>query len=140
MMGAKTCLVLAAFGLCSTAQAHSEQAAKTYTARDAGLGAGLRSNIGVVIGTLYHPCPKTEIVKPAVERFEALRDGQASYARQIDFAIARADYDHQMSLVDIHCPELSDEEQQQSDETTIAIADSSMDRIEIILANLAEEN
>lgn len=111
----------------------------TYLPDDAREGAQLRAEIGVVLQFLYHPCTSSDVLVPAIERYQALRDGQMAYARRLDFVIARADYDYQMSLVDIACPDWSEEQQREADELNASVADATMDRMDIVLKELAEK-
>ncbi|WP_379549510.1 hypothetical protein [Qipengyuania sp. DGS5-3] len=110
-----------------------------YLPDDARAGAQLRAEVGVVLQFLYNPCGGTDALVPAIDRFVALRDGQKAYARRLDFVIARADYDYQMSLVDIACPDWSEEQQREADELNASVADATMDRMDIVLKELAEK-
>jgi hypothetical protein len=109
-----------------------------YTVDDVQAGSELRSNVYIVVSTLYHYCSKSDVLEPAIKRYAAMRDGQKSHARKIDFALPHADYDYQMSLVDLACPDLTEDEQQRMDEINARVANTTMDRMEENLRELAE--
>lgn len=131
--------LLALVGMFAVGAPGAGQADTGYSARDAQQGAQLRSDISAVISALYHPCGSSDEIVPAMVRYEALRDGQVTHRRKIDFAVVRADYDYQMSLVDILCAEFSEAEQREVDELNAAVAETTMDRIDAVLKKLAEE-
>lgn len=112
--------------------------AQHYSLEDARNGGQLRTEIGAAITFLFDPCVRTDGITPAITRFKAIQNSEDGQARRLDFAIVRADYDYKMSLVDIACHELTNEEQREADEFQASVANSVMDRIETVLKQLAE--
>ncbi len=108
-----------------------------YSAEDAKSGARLRAEAGVAVATLFHPCGEPDGLTAVKERYVALRDRHLSHRQKMNFIIAKADYDYQMSLIDINCPVLTDDERLEMDELNAAVANAAMDRIEIAIANMA---
>ena len=135
---ATSLLLAATVPVMACAQAPSGQATATYSLADASQGARLRSEIGVVLSSVLNPCGTSTGLSAALKNYNALRTSQAGTPREVDFAIARADYDYEMSLVDIACPELNAEQQAEADELEAAVANTVMGRIDILLAELAE--
>lgn len=103
-----------------------------YTAQDAVSGAQFRSEASGAIWILFHPCPKSDLYAPVMARYDRIK-GMLSEARSIDLAIAHADYDYQMSLVDIACPEVGEAGERQTDSFQAALAHEYLDRMEDVL-------
>ncbi|GMN02636.1 hypothetical protein [Erythrobacter sp. MTPC3] len=53
--------------------------------------------------------------------------------QQMDLAIAKADYDYRMSLVDIACAEIDEATARQAEKLEIAMANSVLDRMEALI-------
>lgn len=110
-----------------------------YSIADAGRGAQLRVQAAVVLPIVLDPCGLSPAMAPVLERYRALAIEANDDRIHVDFAIARADYDYRMSLVDILCREFTEEQQKDVDTLNASIANSTMDRMGAVIAELAKE-
>jgi len=110
----------------------------SYSLKDARAGAQLRAEAAILMPIIFDPCGSTPAMQPVKERFGAMLHGITQDRHKFDVVIARSDYDYQMSLVDIACPELTTEQQAEADKLEASVANSVMDRIETLLAKSAE--
>ena len=122
------------------AHAHTDEpgSSLSYSLKDARAGAQLRAEAGILMPIIFDPCGSTPAMQPVKERFGAILHGITQDRHKFDIVIARSDYDYQMSLVDILCPELTEEQQAEADRLEASVANSVMDRIETLLAKSAE--
>ena len=122
------------------AQAHTEEqpSAVAYTLEDARSGAQLRAEADILMPIIFNPCGSSPAMAPVQERFAAMLHGITENRHKFDIVIVRADYDYQMSLVDIACPDFTAEQQADYDELNASVANSVMDRMDQLLAETAE--
>lgn len=112
----------------------------SYTVQDANAGAQLRAEASIAVSLLYFPCHRAPAMEAPLARYEAFKAGLTNDRQKIDLAIAEADFDYQMSLVDIDCPDPDAPETAQRDEINAAVVTSVLDRMDTlkIPADLAE--
>jgi len=122
------------------AHAHTDEpgSGMSYSLKDARAGAQLRAEASILMPIIFDPCGSTPAMGPVKERFAAMLHGVTQDRHKFDIVIARSDYDYQMSLVDIACPELNAEQQAEADKLKASVANSVMDRIDTLLAQSAE--
>jgi hypothetical protein len=101
-----------------------------YSMDDARAGAELRANAAVVIPIVFNPCGSSSAMEPTIQRFRAFVADLPELSQSMDMAIARADYDYQMSLVDLLCPDTALPEYHESEKLNIAIANDVLDRMD----------
>lgn len=98
----------------------------------------MRSHAAIVIPIVYGPCPRSDVIEPVVARYEQFKSGLTGDSRHIDLAIAESDYQYQMSLVDIACPELSYDEALEYDTLRAVVANQALDWMESTLVRQSE--
>lgn len=118
-----------------------------YTAADAAKGANLRSETSIILPILKSPCalPETDDIQNLYtalqSRYEALKASVSDQAFAMDFVITEADYDYQMSLVDIACPDPSNPSTKENAAQSLMIAEENLGRIEnLVKAATVKEN
>ncbi len=108
-------------------------AASAYTAQDAAAGAQLRAEASLAVSILYFPCHSPTALAEPLVRYETFKAGLVSEAQKTDLAIVEADFDYQMSLVDIACPDPDAPETQARDDLNASIVNSVLDRMELLV-------
>ncbi|WP_298337179.1 hypothetical protein [uncultured Erythrobacter sp.] len=111
-----------------------------YTYDDVISGAQLRAEAGVVIGAIFNPCGTTPAMQPTIDRFELFVESLPAEAQKLDMAIARADYDYQMSLVDIACPDFTEQETLEYEKLEISVANSVLDRMDRLVTPVSGQD
>ncbi|MEP0392221.1 MAG: hypothetical protein ABJ205_05085 [Erythrobacter sp.] len=101
-----------------------------YSLVDAQAGAQLRAEASIVIPIVFNPCGSSPAMEPTKERFRAFVAGLSELRQTMDIAIARVDFDYQMSLVDLLCPNRALPEYLESEKLEIAVANSVLDRMD----------
>ena len=101
-----------------------------YTLKDINEGAQLRAEAAIVIPILFSPCAHSAAMDPVSDRYAAFVEGLVLTRQRIDMDIALADYDYQMSLVDILCPDPGAPETLEREKIDIAVAISVLDRMD----------
>jgi len=103
--------------------------ADSYSIEDAVAGAQLRSEASVIVPIIYSPCGTSEALAAPSARYNEFRAALKLNRHRLDLAIAEADFDYQMSLVDISCREFTPKEAAQIGELNAAIVNSTLDRM-----------
>lgn len=121
-------LIVAAFA--PALAATGEGVPISYSMDDARAGAQLRSEAATVIPIVFNPCGTSPAMEPTARRFDAFVEDLKHRSQTMDIAIARADYDYQMSLVDLLCPNRALPEYLEREKLEIAVANSVLDRMD----------
>ena len=114
--------------------------AQGYTVADAQAGAKLRSYAGIAVQNPFNPCFQSAELTAQGKRFEKLKAGLAGNPFGIDIAIAEADYNYQMSQVDIACPEEGSATEKQGAAIHVTMASEWLGRIEALLEKQTGRN
>ncbi len=121
-------------GLAAASIATAPLAAEAYTIEDAKTGAHLRAEAALAVSLIFFPCHISTPMEAALARYQAFKAGLQKDQHRIDLAIAEADFDYQMSLVDLACPDPDAPETVRVDEINALIVNSAMDRMDAIVA------
>jgi len=101
-----------------------------YSLKDIREGAQLRAEAIIVIPIVFHPCGKSAALDPVLDRYAAFLEGLTQTRQKIDMDIALADYDYQMSLVDINCPSEDAPDTLERETLDILVANGVLDRMD----------
>lgn len=101
-----------------------------YTLKDINDGAQLRAEAAIVIPIVFYPCGSSGALEPVQNRYATFVEGLTQIRQRIDLDIALADFNYQMSLVDIACPDADAPETLEHEKTLIAVANSVLDRMD----------
>ena len=101
-----------------------------YSMADARAGAQLRSEASIVIPIIFHPCGNSPAMGPTTQRFRAFVADLTKPSQVMDIAIAQADFDYQMSLVNVDCTDKALPEFREREKLNIAVANSVLDRMD----------
>jgi len=102
----------------------------TYSIADAQTGAEFREQAGIAINILFWPCQRSVGHGDSMARYQAIKDGLTLDRYAIDLAIAEADFNYYMTLVDLACPNPNAPETVERDTTDIARANGALDSME----------
>ncbi|MCK0128903.1 hypothetical protein [Erythrobacter sp. F6033] len=108
-----------------------------YSLEDIRKGAQLRAEASIVIPMVFNPCGTSPAMDPVLERYAAFVESLTEARQKIDMDIALADYNYQMSLVDIACPEPEAPETLEREKLEISVANSVLDRMDALVERQA---
>ncbi|MBV7259459.1 hypothetical protein [Erythrobacter crassostreae] len=104
-----------------------------YSLEDIRAGAQLRAEAAIVVPIVFGPCGHSPAMDPVLDRYAEFVESLTEIRQKIDLDIALADYNYQMSLVDIACPEPEAPETLEREKLQISVADSVLDRMDALV-------
>lgn len=133
-------LAAALFSVLPSAALADERAVPgtTYSHEDARRGAQLRAEAAIVIPMIFDPCGSSSAMDDTNTRYARFSDRLSLPRQSTDLAIARADYDYRMSLVDIQCLVQNAPEFLAREKLNILVANSVLDRMEALIQPQSE--
>lgn len=104
--------------------------AAAYSVQDARHGAELRSEAAQFLALIGNGCGRRPALEPAEARYERLKNAIADTPYAMDIAIAEADFNLRMGMVDMLCSERPKDEQAVLDKIHGDMADRLLARME----------